>query len=167
MRRHIYKSFGCNRRTGTAPLEFVLAMPLFVLLILGLYALGGAVLYRLTSIERTRMATWHELPEVQPEEQLTLYEPVLDGAAENMTTIPYRFAGKLGGTFDATSWTASISGTWDQQTVPFRDRVPAYQGHVAPANRIAESWQEATGVGAAMRIMSVQMRRLQAKVALW
>lgn len=155
-----------NRR-GTAPLEFVLALPLFALLFLALFAMAGAIQYRMVAIERTRLATWKSLPSTRTLEQFILERPVLDGEQRDITRIPYRFAGRLGGQNDATSSTMSISGTWDYRTVPFQDRVPRYQGHIKPAEQLAESWRSATGVTWTQQVISVRMRQLQSQVAGW
>lgn len=156
-----------SRRRGTAPLEFVMALPLFVVLFLALFLVCAAMLHRMAAIEQTRMATWSDLPSTQPSQQMTLLRPTLDGKKENMTTIPFKTQGMLSVRADAMASTMTIAGTWDHETVPFQDRVPAYAGHREPAQQIGNNWNPVSGISSMLRTTSAQMRHLQAQVAPW
>lgn len=152
-------------RRGLAPLEFVLALPIFIVLFAALLFVSSAMFVRLKAIEITRFQTWKEAVDTVPQQQMNLVQPVMDGEAHEPALLPFEW-GRTWRRSKATakSDTHVLGGTWDRVSLPF-DESGAYQMDLQPAGLMSTYTLSQTGNAGMLTSYALQMRALQRIVA--
>lgn len=162
-RRRCEREFADRR--GVAPLEFILALPIFLALFAALLFVSSAMFVRLKAIETTRFQTWNEAIDTVPQQQLNLVQPVMDGDAQVPAELPFEW----GRTWrrsesKARSETTVLGGTWDHVSLPFRE-TGDYQMDLKPAGLMLTYSFHPTGSTGMLTSYAIQMRLLQRIVA--
>lgn len=135
-------------RDGTAPLEFVMALPLLLMLTFTIFLVYGAFFQELSMIEEARYRAFQSLPDTQPSRVLQRYAPADDGLSEKVATKHIEWRGNIPFDMDVGSINSALAGTWDQVTVPFPAERQPFVVHEPVARLIGEDvgrageWQQ-------------------------
>jgi hypothetical protein len=147
----------CGQRTGLAPLEFVLLLPLIAGLIYGLFTISRASLTRFDVIREARNEAWAVRSQTTARKQMILQNPRLDGLAAHDATRDFKTRGWWQGTYPTESRSRTLAGTWDHQEVPFEHRATPFRVHSDPAKLIAAQANLGFLVNSAIPVLAVTM----------
>lgn len=124
-------------RTGVAPLELVMLLPLIAGLIYGLFTLSRATLTRLDVVREARNQAWAVRERTGTQQQMILESPRLDGLAAHDASKIFQADGWWRGSYSAESRSRTLAGSWDHKEVPFTTAATPFLAHTHPASLIA------------------------------
>jgi len=118
-----------SRRAGTAPIEFVLVLPLLLFLCVGLFLMARATIAKEAAATQARRAAWGKQSQADAGDVLRLNHDPMRSRVAAVTEIPVS-GGSLFPTanFKAESRSAVIGHVWDHRDIRF-DRVSDFQFH--------------------------------------
>jgi len=128
-----------SRRSGTAPIEFVLVLPLLLFLCVGLFLMSRATIAKEAAATRARRDAWAKRPEAKPGDIFLLSHDPAESRVQAATRI--RVAGGplfRRTNFEAESQAAVIDAPWHHRSVPF-DALGDFKVHRKPFKLIAKN----------------------------
>ena len=103
------------RRRGTAPLEFVLAVPVLLVMCAGILWVGRAGAARTTALGEARGHAWAEAPAADPGEVLRLNHDPTASLTEYRAVRPFRGVAPFAREGSATAVTGTHFRTWSHE----------------------------------------------------